>query len=187
MLFWQFHLIMQVSTNVFITAIHGLHGDTSAAAVTEGPTTSSSLPCSVMSVCAVCATGWSQWPLSFRPFYNKSIICFNKICVTMRERKDFRKALMPCRGRKIIIQLALLQNIETILATSASIWNCSALTGICLISNFFYFFAYEVIFRNVEQKKNSELMLCLLSFFLARAHTSLMEETRWSHPGKSPL
>lgn len=28
MLFWQFHLIMQVTANVFITAIHGLRGDT---------------------------------------------------------------------------------------------------------------------------------------------------------------
>ena len=35
MLFWQFHLIMQVTANVFTTTIHGLHGDTSAVAVTE--------------------------------------------------------------------------------------------------------------------------------------------------------
>lgn len=33
---------MQVTANVFITAIHGLHGDASAVAVTEGPATSSS-------------------------------------------------------------------------------------------------------------------------------------------------
>lgn len=48
MLFWQFHLIMQVMANVFITAIHGLHGDTSAVALTEGPAMSSSLPRSAL-------------------------------------------------------------------------------------------------------------------------------------------
>lgn len=108
MLFWQFHLIMQVTTNVFITAIHGLRGDTSTVAVTEGPPTSSSSAWSVMSVDAICATGWSKWTSSSwlyvsRPFYNKSIICFNKLRVNMREKNDFLKALMPCRGRKIII------------------------------------------------------------------------------------
>ena len=51
---------MQVTANVFITAIHGLHGDTSAVAVTEGPATSSSPPWSVMSVFAVCQIGWSK-------------------------------------------------------------------------------------------------------------------------------
>lgn len=41
-----------------------------------------------------------------RPFYNKSIICFNKLSVNMCEKNDFLKALMPCRGRKIIIHPA---------------------------------------------------------------------------------
>lgn len=36
-------------------------------------------------------------------FYNKSIVCFNKLSVNMCEKNDFLKALMPCRGRKIII------------------------------------------------------------------------------------
>lgn len=60
MLFWQFHLIMQVTANVFITAIHGLRGDTSAVAGTEGLATSSSPPWSVVSVFAVCQVGWSK-------------------------------------------------------------------------------------------------------------------------------
>lgn len=55
---------MQVTPNVFITAIHGLHGDTSAVAVTEGPPTSSP-PCSVVSMFAVCQAGWSKRALSF--------------------------------------------------------------------------------------------------------------------------
>lgn len=60
MLFWQFHLIMQVTANVFTTTIHGLHGDTSAVAVTEGLATSSSPPWSVMSVFVVYQVGWSK-------------------------------------------------------------------------------------------------------------------------------
>lgn len=36
---WQFHLIMQVTANVFITAIHSLYCDTTVVAVTEGPIT----------------------------------------------------------------------------------------------------------------------------------------------------
>lgn len=60
MLFWQFHLIMQVTAHVFTTAIHGLRGDTSAVAVTGGLAASSSPPWSVMPVFAVCQVGWSQ-------------------------------------------------------------------------------------------------------------------------------
>lgn len=45
------------------------------------------------------------WPLP-KLFYNKSIICFNKLSVNMCEKNDFLKALMPCRGRKIIIHPA---------------------------------------------------------------------------------
>lgn len=47
MLFWQFHLIMQVTAHVFTTAIHGLRGDTSAVAVTGGLAASSSPPWSL--------------------------------------------------------------------------------------------------------------------------------------------
>lgn len=36
---WQFNLIMQVTANVFITAIHSLYCDTTVVAVTEGPIT----------------------------------------------------------------------------------------------------------------------------------------------------
>lgn len=36
---WQFHLIMQVTANVFTTAIHSLYCDTTVVAVTEGPIT----------------------------------------------------------------------------------------------------------------------------------------------------
>lgn len=36
---WQFYLIMQVTANVFITAIHSLYCDTTVVAVTEGPIT----------------------------------------------------------------------------------------------------------------------------------------------------
>lgn len=159
----------------------------------KGPATSSSSPCSVVSVCAVCATGWSQCTLSFwlyvaRPFYNKSIICFNKICVNMCEKKDFLKALMPCRGSKIIIYPA---------GSFTKYWSrisnfCFHLEFLCVDGHMFHFqlfcfFAYEVIFRNVERKKYGERVLCLLCFFLARAHTSLMEEVRWSHAENSPL
>lgn len=71
MLFWQFHLIMQVTANVFVTAIHGLHGDTSAVAVAEGPATSSSLPWSLVSVFTVSLGGQNESYLScfmFLPF-----------------------------------------------------------------------------------------------------------------------
>ncbi|XP_077915635.1 calcium-dependent secretion activator 2 isoform X3 [Halichoerus grypus] len=67
-------------------------------------------------VCCVsvhCSSGWVvKMSLPFqivcfgplpRLFYNKSIICFNKLSVNMCEKNDFLKALMPCRGRKIII------------------------------------------------------------------------------------
>lgn len=91
--------------------------------------------CSVLSVFAVCATGQSQWTLSFRPFYNKSIIYFNKICVNMRERKDFLKALMPCRGRKIIIYPA---------GSFTKYWNhisnfCFHLELLCVDGHMFHF------------------------------------------------
>lgn len=43
---------------------------------------------------------------STQAVYNKSIICFNKLSVNMCEKNDFLKALMPCRGRKIIIHPA---------------------------------------------------------------------------------
>lgn len=111
MLFWQFHLIMQVTANVFITAIHGLHGDTSAVQLQKVPLhhpLRHGLSCPS---CTVRMTGWSEWTLPLwlyvsRPFYNKSIICFNKLRVNMCEENDFLKALMPCRGRKIIISPA---------------------------------------------------------------------------------
>ncbi|XP_032257557.1 calcium-dependent secretion activator 2 isoform X3 [Phoca vitulina] len=67
-------------------------------------------------VCCVsvhCSSGWVvKMSLPFqivcfgplpRLFYNKSIICFNKLSVNMCEKNDFLKALMPCRGRKITI------------------------------------------------------------------------------------
>lgn len=57
MLFWQFHLIMQVTANVFITAIHGLRGDTSAVALTKGLAASSSPPWTVMPGFAICQIG----------------------------------------------------------------------------------------------------------------------------------
>lgn len=56
---------MQVTANVFITALHGLRGDISAVAVTEGPATSPSPPWSVVSLFTVCQTGWSKGVLSF--------------------------------------------------------------------------------------------------------------------------
>lgn len=160
LLFWQFHLIMQVTANVFITAIHGLHGDTSAVAVTEGPNTSSSPPWSVMSVCAVCATGWSKWTLSFwlyvsRPFYNKSIICINKLRVNMREKNDFLKALMPCRGRKIIIYPAgsftkYWNHISNFCFHLELLWIDGHMFHFQLV---FYFFAYVVIFKKCWTEK----------------------------------
>lgn len=50
MLFWQFHLIMQVTANVFSQQqFTGFAGDTSAVAVTEGLATSSH--CSLLCQC----------------------------------------------------------------------------------------------------------------------------------------
>lgn len=96
---------MQVTANVFITAIHGLRGDTSAVAVTEGPATSSPPPWSVTSGVSVRSGGPNESYLSYFMFL-ACIICFNKLSVNMCEKNDFLKALMPCRGRKITIRPA---------------------------------------------------------------------------------
>lgn len=177
---------MQVLANVFITAIHGLRSDTSAVAVTEGPTTSSSSPCSVVSVCAACATGWSQCTFSFwlcvsRPFYNKSIICFNKLCVNMRERKGFLNALMPCRGRKIIYPAG----------SSTKYWNhisnfCFQLELLCVDGHMFRFqllllFLLMRWFSEMLNRKRMVSWCCVCYGSSSLGHIHLWWRTRWSH------
>lgn len=79
----------------------------SAVAGTEGLAASSSPPWSVVSVFTVCQVGWSKgvFPLRFlcfEPlpglFYNKSIICFNKLSVNTCEKNDFLKAFDALQG-----------------------------------------------------------------------------------------
>lgn len=106
-----------------------------------------------------------------RPFYNKSIICFNKLRVNMCEKNYFLKALMPCRGRKIIIHPAgaFTKYRNRI---SKSCFHLELLwihKPVLHFQGLFYFFAYVVVFKNSGKKKNTELMLFLWCFFLSRA------------------
>ena len=69
------------------------------------------------------------------------------------------------------IQLALLQNTETVLATSASIWYCSEFTSICFTSKFsFTFFAYVVIFKHGEQKGRVYVIPVMFLLGIVEAH-----------------
>lgn len=119
-----------------------------------------------------------SWLYVSRPFYNKSIICFNKLRVNMCEENDFLKALMPCRGRKIIIYPAgsftkYWNHISNFCFHLELLWVDGHMFYFQLFFYFFFFFfAYVMIFRNVEQ--NSELMVSLSCFFLAREHAYFM-------------
>lgn len=88
----------------------------------------------------------------------------------MCEKNDFLKALMPCRGRKIIIHPA---------GSFTKYWNhiSNFSFGLVLLGIYkhmfhfqvlFLFFPYVVIFKNVEQKTKVELMLFPLCFFLVQ-------------------
>lgn len=69
------------------------------------------------------------------------------------------------------IQLALLQNTETVLATSASIWCCSEFTSICFTSKFsFTFFCLCGNFQNCWTEKRVCVIPIMFLLGIVEAH-----------------
>ena len=106
----------------------------------------------------------------------------------MCEENDFRKALMPCRGRKIIIHPA---------GSFTKYWNrisnfCFHLVLLWIYEHmfhfqvlFYFFFAYVVIFKTVEQKRRVCVIPIVFLLGIVEAHFLLK---KWySHSTNSPL
>lgn len=97
---------MQVTANVFITAIHGLGGDTPQWYVRK-VLLRHPLHHGLWRQCSLFVRSGGQKESSLSDFvlqastglfYNKSIICFNKLSVNTCEKNDFLKAFDALQG-----------------------------------------------------------------------------------------